>query len=234
MAEAEGIATATAKRDPRARIVDALMQLAAERRFEEISIRDITARANVSLGEFRDAFPSKAAALGGFNRRIDRAVLDQNFDEMANESSREKLFDALMRRLEAMAPYREGLREIVAWLKRDPLSASQMNRQIVNSLRFMMEIAGLDSEGPAGPLKLQGLAFAWWRIVEIWLDDEDPGLAHTMAELDRALTRGERFVDAVDRLDTLVSPLRRLAVSALEAGARVGERRPHGRDERDA
>ena len=25
-----------------------------------------------------------------------------------------------MRRLEAMAPYREGLREVAAWLRRDP------------------------------------------------------------------------------------------------------------------
>ena len=72
-------------------------------KFEEISIRDIALRAKVTLGEFRDAFPSKGAVLGGFNRRMDRAVLDQNFDDMVSETPREKLFDVLMRRLEATA-----------------------------------------------------------------------------------------------------------------------------------
>jgi hypothetical protein len=48
------------KGDPRARIVDALLALAAERRFEEITIAEIAGRAEVSLADFRDAFPPRA------------------------------------------------------------------------------------------------------------------------------------------------------------------------------
>ena len=59
--------------DMRGKIVDALMELAAERRFEDISLRDICKTAGVSLADFRDAFPSKGAVLAGFTRRIDRA-----------------------------------------------------------------------------------------------------------------------------------------------------------------
>jgi len=212
------------KGDPRPRLVEALMQLCGERRFEEISIRDVAARANVSLADFRDAFPSKAAILGSFNRMIDRAVLDQDFSEMATETPRERLFDALMRRLEVMTPYRAGLREIVAWVKRDPLSASQLNRAIVNSMRFMLEAAGVDNEGPAAALKLQGLTLGWARLVEVWLDDEDPGLSLTMAALDRELTLGEKLAHGVDRLEAFTAPLRRLAGLALEAGERMVER----------
>jgi AcrR family transcriptional regulator len=220
----------------REKIVDALMQLAAERKFEDIAIRDIAERANVTLGEFRDAFPSKGAVLGGFNRRMDRAVLDQNFDDMVSEAPRERLFDVLMRRLEAMAPYRDGLREIVAGLKRDPLAAAEMNRLIVNSMRFMLEAAGIANDGPTRAVKLQGLALGWARIVGVWLEDDDPGFAHTMAVLDRELIRGERAVRVVDWLDSVVGPLRRLAIDALEAGARIGERRrarPEADDKRD-
>ena len=61
--------------DLRGKIVDALMELAAERRFEDISVRDICKTAGVSMADFRDFFPSKGAALAGFSRRIDRAVL---------------------------------------------------------------------------------------------------------------------------------------------------------------
>ena len=137
--------------DPRGKIVDALMELASAQRFEDISIRDICKTAGVTLADFRDAFPSKGAVLAGFSRRIDRAVLAQDGEELADESPRERLFDILMRRLEAMAPYREGLREVGAWLRRQPAAALAMNQVVVNSMRFMLEAAGIEVEGGAAP-----------------------------------------------------------------------------------
>ena len=219
----------SAPADPRARIVDALMALAAERRFEDIAIRDICDAAKVSLADFRDAFPSKGAVLGGFTRRIDRIVLAVDDAEFAKEAPRERLFDVLMRRLDAMAPYREGLRGIVAWLRRDPVAALAMNQAVVNSMRFMLEAAGIESAGVAGAIKLQGLALAWARIVGVWLDDSEPDLSKTMAELDRELARGERAVAGVERLDRIASPLRAVALAAFEGRRRARDashRRP--------
>jgi AcrR family transcriptional regulator len=218
--------------DPRGKIVEALMELASEQRFEDITIRDICKTAGVSLADFRDAFPSKGAVLAGFSRRIDRVVLAQDSEDLADESPRERLFDVLMRRLEAMGPYREGLREATAWLKRDPSSAFAINQVVMGSMRFMLEAAGIEIEGgAAGAIKLQGLAFAWARIVGIWLEDDDPGLSKTMAELDRELTRGERAVAGVDRLNELASPLRAIARAAFDARRRTRERRRARRDE---
>ena len=74
--------------DARGRIVDALMQLAAERRFEDISVRDISKAAGLTLADFRDAFPSKGAVLAGFTRRIDRMVLEKDDGELSDENSR--------------------------------------------------------------------------------------------------------------------------------------------------
>jgi len=213
------------KGDPRARIVDALLQLAAERRFEDISIRDIAARAGVSLVEFRDAFPSKGAVLGGLNRLIDRAALAVPLADDSAAPVRDRLFEALMSRLDAMAPYKAGLREIVAWLRRDPSALPQMNRAILNSLRFLLETAGIDCEGPTGALKLQGLVFAWIRIVDVWLDDAEEGLSRTMAAVDQELTRGEGLIRGVETIERLASPFKSLAASAIEAGARFGQRR---------
>jgi AcrR family transcriptional regulator len=222
--------------DPRSKIVDALFELANENRFEDISIRDICKRAGVSLADFRDSFPSKGAVLAGFSRRIDHAVLAQDSEELADESPRERLFDILLRRLEAMTPYREGLREASAWLRRDPPSALAINQTVMGSMRFMLEAAGIEVDGgAAGTIKLQGLAFAWARIVSVWLDDDDPGLSKTMAELDRELTRGERAVAGVDRLNELASPFRAIARAAFEAGRRTrGRRRASKNDDFEA
>ena len=181
----------------------------------------------MSLADFRDAFPSKGAVLAGLSRRIDRAVLAQDSSELADESPRERLFDILMRRLEVMAPYREGLREATAWIRRNPVAALAMNQVVLGSMRFMLEAAGIEIEGgAAGAIKLQGLAFAWARIIAAWLDDDDPGLSRTMADLDRELTRGERAAAGVDRLNDLASPLRAFARAALDARRRIRER-PH-------
>ena len=214
--------------DARGKIVDALMTLSAERRFEDISVRDISKVAGVSLADFRDAFPSKGAVLAGFTRRIDRAVLAQDDGELSEENSRERLFDVLMRRLEAMAPYREALREIVAWLRREPAAALAMNQVGINSMRFMLEAAGIEAQGASGAIKLQGLTLAWGRVLQTWLDDDEPTLSKTMAELDRVLTRGERAVAGLDRVRALASPFSAMAKAAFEAGRRVrrGASRP--------
>ena len=220
--------------DPRGKIIDALMKLAGERSFEDITIRDISSEAGVTLADFRDSFASKGAVLAGLSRRLDRAVLAHDGAELADESPRERLFDVLMRRLEAMAPYREGLREATAWLRRDPSAALALNPVVRGSMRFMLEAAGIELEdGPAGLIKLQGLALAWARIVGVWLEDDETGLSKTMAELDRELTRGERAVANVDRLSGIASPLRALALAALDARRRRSDRSPLRRAARD-
>jgi len=119
--------------DTRGKIIDALMELAAETRFEDISIRDICTAAAVSLADFRDAFPSKGAVLAGFSRRIDRAVLAHDTGELADENPRERLFDVLMRRLEAMTPYREGVREAIAWLRREPVDLAATASEVLRA-----------------------------------------------------------------------------------------------------
>ena len=138
-----------------------------------------------------------------------------------------------MRRLEAMAPYREGLREASAWLRRNPSSAFAINQVVMNSMRFMLEAAGIEVDGgAAGAIKLQGLAFAWARIVGVWLEDDDPGLSKTMAELDRELTRGERAVAGIDRLNELIVPFQGDRARRLRRASSYARTPPHAQGRR--
>lgn len=203
---------------PRDRIVDALMMLAAEERFEEITLRQIAGRAEVPLADFREHFASKLAILAAFGRRIDRVVLEGTTGDLAEESAKERLFDVLMRRFDALAPYREGLRGISEWLRRDPSAAAALNRMAFNSMRFMLEAADIDTGGRIGTVKIQGLVLAMTRVMRTWFDDEDQGLAETMAELDRTLTRGGKFVERAKEVDRLVSPVAAMARGIVDAG----------------
>ena len=201
--------------DLREEIIDALMGLAAGQPWDTISLSDVADRAGVSLAQFRDAFPSKGAILGAFSRRIDKIVMDATSDDLAEESDKDRLFDVLMRRFDAMAPYKKALININKWAMHEPAALPNLNQLALNSLRFMLEAAGLNSEGPLGALKLQGLALSWTHVFHIWLTDDTADLAPTMAALDKGLTRGEAFVARADEarrlLEPLAAPLGRLA-----------------------
>jgi AcrR family transcriptional regulator len=200
------------------------MSLAAERPWGEITISDVARQAGVSLAEFRDHFVSKGAILAAFSRRIDRIVLEGTSEDLNEEAAKDRLFDVLMRRLDAMAPYKAAIESVVQWASREPLAAAALNRQAVNSMRFMLEAAGIDSEGSVGALKLQGLVFAWRRILARWFRDDDPGLAPTMAALDRELARGGHWVARANDLHRLTSPLRSLARALCRGRSRRFER----------
>ena len=197
-------------------IIEALMELAGERTWEDISITDIATRANLSLADFRDAYPSKGAVLAGFSRKIDRIVLDGTTDDLMGEPAKERLFDVLMRRLDALTPYKHGLEGIAEWISRAPMAAMAINRLELNAMRFMLEAAGIESEGPVGSVKLQGLVILWGRVLNTWFRDDDPGLAPTMALLDKELTRGGKIVSRAEDVNRLASPLLSLARAMLE------------------
>src|SRR6185437_12492578 len=61
--------------DPRQRIVDAFMKLAADAPLRDIGLADIARESGVSLARLRGIFGSKLAILAAFSRGVDEAVL---------------------------------------------------------------------------------------------------------------------------------------------------------------
>jgi AcrR family transcriptional regulator len=207
-------------------IVEALMDLASRRPWNDIGIKDIAQAANVSLAEFRDSFPSKGAVLGAFSRQIDHQVLEGTTDDLAGEPARERVFDVMMRRFDALAPYKGALRRIFRDLQYDPLSLAALNQVSLNSQRFMLAAAGISTEGPLGTLKLQGAVLVYANTMRTWLDDDDAALAKTMARLDRELRRGERILEQAEDVRRLTAPFRAIGRALMES------RRPAKRDRR--
>lgn len=201
-------------------VVQALMRLAATRPWDAIEVADIAHEAGLSLAELRDLFPSKGAVLGAFARMIDREVLAAPMDDLAGEPARERVFDVLMRRIDALAPYKPALRRIFDAMRADPLALAALNRVALNSQRFMLAAAGVSTEGPLGLLKLQGAALAFARTLDTWLDDDDPAMARTMARLDRELKRGERVLERAEDVRRLAAPLRALGRTLFVRRAR--------------
>lgn len=206
----------------RDRIIEALMALLAEQPFERIGFGDIAGRAGVSLAQLRGEFSSALTILAAHIKEIDRKVLAGGDSDMAEEPARERLFDVLMRRLEALSPYKQAVRSLLRSSARNPGLALALNGLGVRSQQWMLTAADIKASGPKGMMRSQGLTLLFARVLCVWVDDQDPGLARTMAALDRELARGERWSGFLD--DFCMIP---------EAFCRPGGWRARRRSERD-
>ena len=104
------------------RVVKAAMSLAAVQGWQDTTMADIADQAGLKLAELQKQFTSKNAVLAGLMQLADDAVLRGSDDGMVEEPVRDRLFDVIMRRLDALAPYKDGLAAVVRDLRRDPAS----------------------------------------------------------------------------------------------------------------
>ncbi len=185
--DAASSAAASPGADPAARALDAALRLAETRKWSEIALPDIADEAGLSLAECLRAAPSKAHLLAAFGRRVDEAMLARPAD--AEGTVKDKLFDLLMRRFDALAPYKSAVKNIVADLPRDPASGLCALPGLLRAMRWTAEAAGISTTGPLAPLKINALALTYLATMRIWLRDDSADAAKTMSNLDKSLDR---------------------------------------------
>jgi len=184
------------------KILDKALALAAERGWAAVSLAAIAAAADVPLAEVRRHFDSRAAILRAVLRRIDAEALAArdpakqgqggepgSADE--RESARDRLFDLMMARFEALTPHRQALASLMATAPADPLAAAGLLPAYLNSMVWMLEGAGISTTGLRGLLRANGLAALNLAVSRVWLKDESPDLTKTMVALDRWLARAD-------------------------------------------
>lgn len=185
--------------DKHEKIIAAALKLAAKSGWHELTLAEIAAAAKVSLPELAHMLPTKSAILAAWSRSIDADVLKAaEAEDLGSESARDRLFDVLMMRFDALSPSKPALQNISRDLARDPVAAVALVRPALQSLGWMLEAAGIDSSGVRGAVRVRGLALIWARVFRVWLEDGEDQ-AKTMAELDRRLRQAEQMLETVAR-----------------------------------
>ena len=176
-------------------LIDTALGLAAERGWRDLSLAEIAEAAKVPFGKAYQVTPSKEAILDGFARGIDAEVLgDETMEQdwVAEQSSaRDRLFDVMMRRFDALQPYKAGLENLLHDQMRDPLMTICGLQRLMRSMATMLEAARISSSGVAGLIRTKGLAAIYLATLRVWLKDDSPDMAKTMASLDGYLRRVE-------------------------------------------
>ncbi|MBC7906603.1 MAG: helix-turn-helix transcriptional regulator [Rhodospirillaceae bacterium] len=172
-------------------IVNAALSLAAERGWRGLALADIAERAKVPLTEVVEHFNSKADILDAYIRRIDQRMLEGGIE--AGESPRDRLFDIIMRRFDAMAGDRRALRTILRQSGDDPWAVLCGGTRFLKSMALTLETGGISSSGLRGLALIHGLTAVYLYAFKTFLDDDSEDHARTMAALDKALRRAEDF-----------------------------------------
>ena len=177
-----------ADRSPETRLIEATLALAARQGWRRTSLAEIAEEAGLKLHEAYALHRSKGSILRAFTRRIDAAVLAQ--PGTSEDGPRERLFDTLMRRFDALKPHKDGVRAIL----RDSIGhpAALLGLPVLaRSMGWMLEASGISSAGCRGRLTADATAALYLSVLRVFLADDTSDLGRTMAALDRALRRAE-------------------------------------------
>ena len=173
------------------KVVDAALAVVERDGWRGATLRAIAAEAGTGLAALVEILPSKPALFCLLAKRADRAMLSEDLPDDPRETPRDRLFEVLMRRFDALEPDRARIAILLREAALDPSAMLAGAATLGRSMGLALEAAGQNADGPAGMLRRKGLAGVWMAVLRVWAGDDSPDKARTMAALDKALRRAE-------------------------------------------
>jgi hypothetical protein len=124
---------------------------------------------------------------------FDRAIADNMEGLDPAQSVRDRLFELIMRRFEAMEPHRPAVLSMEQGVDRDPTLLAAAHQRHVRCARWVLSLAGLEADGMTGQARAQGLGVIIGQARAAWRGDDAGDFAKTMASLDKNLRRAEEM-----------------------------------------
>lgn len=173
----------------------AFFALVAEEGFFNLTLPRIAAALGLKLGVLLAQFPDKESLLVGFSHYLDQHIADYHAD--AGAPLKDRLFELLMQRFDAMQPCRHGLVSVIETMRQHPLQALCLTTRLApifhQAFARMVEMAGVAISRPQAQGFVWLLQAACVPVLWAWKNDNHADLSSTMAALSRALDRVARF-----------------------------------------
>src|SRR5437762_6254036 len=152
---------AGAARNETDRIIDATLTRITTEGWRRLSLSAIAAAAELPILQVYRVFHSKQAILRGLYDRIDQIVLADPPAAEPDERARDRLFDLLMRRFDALQPYKPALDVLRRELLGDPVTALCTGASLLRSMQWMLEAAEIPTSGVRGAIAVKLAAAAY-------------------------------------------------------------------------
>ena len=187
--------TAKAKPNVKEKIVETALSLAAKKGWDKTTLADIAKASKISLAKLHEEFDDKPDILNALGRMIDKKVLERVGKTDPDVDPKERLFDVLMERYDVLQEYRTGIVAILESFVPDPKQAFASLSHLCRSMTWMLELAGYETGGIPGALRVAGLTGIHLKGLWVWKGDDSEDLSKTMASLDKDLNRAEQLAN---------------------------------------
>lgn len=155
------------------------------------SVFDLEVDEDVPVAQLLEAVGDRRAIIKTLGRHGDAAMLAVDLEDLQDMTPRERVFELIMRRLDALAFARPVLRDLSR--DRQPDVALVALGSLAVLVRRLSQVAGLPATAEGAWTAVQ-LGRVYVQTGRIWLDDVSDDKAATLAELDKRLS-------ALPRLD---------------------------------
>jgi hypothetical protein len=160
-----------------------------------VTLSAIARKAKIPLAQLREHVEDRFDILAAWGRIIDRQVLEDAGESDPGTPVRDRLFDLLMARFDALNEHRDAARAVLKSMKCDPKQAVICLPHLCRSMAWMLDAAGEETAGIKGVLKVAGLTALYLKTLRVWAEDESADLAKTMAALDASLSHTEIWAE---------------------------------------
>lgn len=181
-------------------ILNATMRVLARDGWHGATLRAVAEAASCPLAEIVERYGDFYGLLDEVGEHATITALREAESAGGSQAIRDRLFEVLMARLDALQEHRPGIKALLPGQARDPLLAAWFAVKAPRQIARIADAVGIRTHGLRGLLRVQGLTFLYLRVARIWLDDETEDLAKTLKALDQALAQAERWGHRLDKV----------------------------------
>ncbi|MEH6693740.1 MAG: hypothetical protein V7675_01800 [Hyphomonas sp.] len=182
----------------------AALELAAEKPWASLTLGEIAVRADLTLNDFH-GIATRETLADAVDAHFDRAMSAEGV--ASDDLPRERLFEVIMLRFEAMEDYRDGLKSLLNYRETAPDHLVRLPAARAASARWALASAGLDDDSGAPlSLKVLAIAFVIARTERAWRKETSSDFALTMAALDKSLRAAEARMGWISRFRGRFTP----------------------------
>lgn len=171
----------------KADLVALAFELIAEDGWRQLCMSTLAERAGLPLDQVYAQLPGKGHIIRQFADRMDAATFATAPDQLGELTAKERLFELLMRRFDALKPYKAAFLEVERRRELDCVALSNLFCRADRLAERLLDACQSSYRGPQRRLARRLIMAAYGKVFSVWLKDETEDMASTMSELDKRL-----------------------------------------------
>ena len=173
------------------KIIKATLDLLRDHELDNITFLMISKKCTLDANDIKRYFLDIDSIIHAYFDDIDLRMIDSYSSNVTEETGKEIIFNIIMSRLDLLNENKISVKRLVKGKSNLKISFFIRSSRIQ---KWILQEANIHSIGFERTINQYGLMYLYARIINVWLEDNDPMMSKTMAFLDKSLTNGEKYI----------------------------------------